>query len=242
MNGTAIEHTCIEATLREVAETVPGWSPFEQLLSLFTLAYHSARLGDVLEIGSWCGRSMIALGLAAQSAGSARVHCVDAFPERDDWYENADGTFSFQVATATGVVRGHVDQVVWAEPFHRDIVPTYERWGSLWKAFLASRERFGLTDIVTPHRMSSAAFFTGPGRAHRYGLVFIDGEHSYEAVSHDMDAAIERLVDGGTLCMDDAFTSYDGVTSAIRDRIEQRASRLRQPMRVTRKLFAAVKA
>ena len=242
MNGTATELTCIDATLREVVETVPGWSPFEQLLSLFTLGYHAARLGDLLEIGSWCGRSMVALGLAAKSAGSAHVHCVDAFPERDDWYENADGTFSYRVVTETGVMRGHADQTVWAVPFRRDIVPTYERWGSLMKAFLASRERFGLTDVVTPHRMSAAAFFSGPGRAHRYGLVFIDGEHSYEAVSHDMDAAIERLVVGGTLCMDDAFTSYDGVTSAIRERIDNRASPLRQPVRVTRKLFAAVKA
>lgn len=242
MNATAIEQTCIEATLREVAETVPGWTPLEQLLSLFALAYNSARLGDVLEIGSWCGRSMVALGLAAQAAGNAHVHCVDAFPERGDWYENADGTFSFQVVTETGVVRGHADQVVWAEPFHRDIVPTYERWGSLWKAFLGSRERFGLNDVVTPHRMSSAAFFTGPGRAHRYGLVFIDGEHSHEAVAYDMDAAIERLVTGGTLCMDDAFTCYDGVNAAIRHRIESQASGLRQPMRVTRKMFAAVKA
>jgi hypothetical protein len=242
MSTIVITDTSVEATLREVAEIVPGWTPFDQLLSLFTLAYGSARLGDLLEIGSWCGRSMVALGLAARSAGSAHVHCVDAFPERDDWYENPDGTFSYRVTTASGVMLGHADQSVWAEPFHRDIVPTYERWGSLLHAFLAFRDRFGLNDIVTPHRTSSADFFAGPGRDHRYGLVFIDGEHSYAAVAHDMDAASARLVSGGMLCMDDAFTCYDGVTRAIQDRVDSSTSVLRQPVRVTRKMFAAVKA
>jgi predicted O-methyltransferase YrrM len=241
MSVTVSEATSVESTLREVAETVPGWTPFEQLQSLFCLAYGSARLGDLLEIGSWCGRSMVALGLAARSVGGVHVHCVDAFPERDDWYENADGTYSYRVTTATGVMHGHADQSVWAEPFHRDIVPTYARWGSPLKAFLATRDRFGLTGVVTPHRMDSAAFFAGPGRDHHYGMVFIDGEHSYDAVSRDMDDATARLASGGTLCMDDAFTSYDEVTRAIRQRIDGSTSPFRQPVRVTRKLFAAVR-
>jgi predicted O-methyltransferase YrrM len=242
MTTTTFVDQSVEATLREAADTVPGWTPFDQLLALFSLAYASARLGDFLEIGSWCGRSMVALGLAAHRAGRGHVHCVDAFPERDDWFENPDGTFSFAATTSSGVVRGLVEQSVWAEPFYRDILPTYEQWGSTWQAFMASRERFGLTDVVTPYRMTSSAFFDGPARGHQYGLVFIDGEHSYDAVSSDMDAATERLVSGGALCLDDAFTCYDGVTRAIQDRLTGPSCRLRGPLRVTRKLFAATKA
>jgi Methyltransferase domain len=194
-----------------------------------------------MEIGSWCGRSMVALGMAARFVAGRKVHCVDAFPERADWRENPDGSFSYVVDTAEGPFLGHATQSVWREPFEREVLPVYERWGSPRQAFLTFRERFGLADVVLPHRMGSAAFFEGPGREHRYGLTFIDGEHSYAAVAHDIEACCARLVSGGILCLDDAFTCYEGVDRAIEDRLAADPA-LVKPVRITRKMFAAVRA
>lgn len=69
-----------------------------QLLSLFTLVFSSADIeGDILELGSWCGRSAIALGMAAALTDNSKIYCVDWFPEKDDWYKNDDGSYSFSV-------------------------------------------------------------------------------------------------------------------------------------------------
>ena len=43
----------IATQIEEAVLNIPGWSPIDQLLTLFTLAYTSADLdGDILELGS----------------------------------------------------------------------------------------------------------------------------------------------------------------------------------------------
>ena len=67
--------------LEDAVQPIPGWSPIDQLYTLFNLVYLTAGLeGDIVEIGAWCGRSAVALGMAAQLTGDARVHCIDLFP------------------------------------------------------------------------------------------------------------------------------------------------------------------
>lgn len=42
--------------IEEAVKDIPGWSPINQLYSLFTLVtFASPAEGDILEIGSWCG-------------------------------------------------------------------------------------------------------------------------------------------------------------------------------------------
>ncbi len=84
------QKTAIFTQIEEAVRDVPGWSPQEQIFALFNLAYASAPLGgDVLELGSWCGRSAVGLGMAAR-LGGGMAHCVDLFPNKDDWYQNSD--------------------------------------------------------------------------------------------------------------------------------------------------------
>jgi predicted O-methyltransferase YrrM len=68
----------ISTQIEEAVKDIPGWSPPDQLMALFTLAYSSSHLpGDILELGSWCGRSAVALGLAVKLTRKGKVHCVD---------------------------------------------------------------------------------------------------------------------------------------------------------------------
>jgi hypothetical protein len=76
---------------------VHGWSPVDELYTLSLLAHATSHLrGDLLEVGSWFGRSALVLGAAARDTHGT-VHCIDLFPERQDWRRNLDGTFSFAV-------------------------------------------------------------------------------------------------------------------------------------------------
>jgi hypothetical protein len=195
-------------------------------LSLFTLALSSSHLqGDILELGSWCGRSAVALGMAARMTEHTKVHCVDLFPEKSDWYQNADGTYSFSVALNGQTYRGHQDQTVWEEPFLRDIAPMYNRWQGPMVAFNHYVGLNGLSSCITPSDL-------------RLRLAFIDGDHSFNAVCRDIEIVEQFLLPGGWICFDDAFSSYEGVNKAIKQMILGNGN-YRLCQQITRKFFVA---
>lgn len=227
----------VAAILDTVSREVPGWTPFDQLLTLFTLAMGSAgRGGALLELGSWCGRSAVALGLAAQRS-QTQLHCIDLFPAKDDWQRNPDGSWSMRVRLGSSMVAAYTGQTVWAEPFARDIAPLYEKWSSTLDAFQHTITRFGLGDSVRWYRGTSELLESTPLSDVVVRMAFIDGDHGYAEVRRDVERIVPRLVRGGWLCFDDAFTSYDGVDAAIRDGV------LADPhfsngVQITRKMFA----
>lgn len=220
---------------------VPGWSSLEQLKDLFLLVWATNHLaGDVLEIGSWCGRSAIALAMATQSSPLSRVHCVDLWPEKSDWYKNEDGSYSFSVNVKEQRESAYVNQTVWSDPFHNDIEPVYERWSSLRAAFEFFIKKNGLEKIIVPHKGTSKSFFAQRGSDLAIRLAFIDGDHCYEAVKSDIEAVEEVLVPGGFICFDDAFSYYEGVDNAIQDCVIA-TDKYSQYQQIGRKLFVAQK-
>jgi predicted O-methyltransferase YrrM len=220
---------------------VPGWSPSDQLFALFLLASSLPdKDGDILELGAWCGKSTIPLAMAARQLGSCKVLSVDLFPEKEDWYQNTDGTYSFKVEIDGEAYASYQTQTVWQEPFDRDIRPVYSKWRSTLEAFKENLAGAGLSDFVVPYRMDLNRFVEERQDDTRLRLAFIDGDHSYESVCTDIDLVERMLLPGGWICFDDAFTSYQGVDAAITERI------LHNPqyegfMQPTRKLFVARK-
>jgi len=226
------------AALEKQVATVPGWSPAEQLFALYMLACGARDVpGDLLEVGAWCGRSAVALGYAARRIG-AKVTSIDLFPHRDDWSENADGSFSLNVNLGGSTVAAYHVQTVWREPYMKTIAPVYARHASVLDIFRENIEHQGLADVVSPVRGTSDLLHGMKDR--RFRLAFVDADHGYEAVCHDIDNIVPRLSPGGWLCFDDAFTSYDGVNGAIRDRVLA-SDAFDLSMQPTRKLFAARK-
>ena len=99
--------------LSRAATMIPGRTPAEQLFALYAAAaFDLARVGDLVEIGAWCGRSTVALGLAAQATG-CRLHTVDIFPERDDWQCSADGSWSIKTVIDGETVEALSDATCW---------------------------------------------------------------------------------------------------------------------------------
>ena len=227
----------IETIVREV----PGWSPVDQLLTLFNLAYINKDIpGDIVEIGSWCGRSAVVLGMAARLLGNAKVHGIDLFPEKDDWKQNPDGSYSFQVRLNGSLLGGYQNQTVWKEPFEKDIAPIYQKHNSLLDLFRETISRNHLQDYVTPFRGTSTQFLNSAPENFRCRLAFIDGDHCYDAVCMDIRNVERILSPGGWICFDDAFSYYDDVNRAIQDGIIDNPSfELCQQM--TRKFFVARK-
>ena len=227
--------------LEEVAREIPGWSPVDQLHTLFTMVLMTSGTdGDVLELGSWCGRSSAAMGLAAKLCGNTQLRCVDLFPEKDDWHQNEDGSYSMTITIEGTVVRAYHGQTVWKEPFERDIAPLYAKYRGTLEIFQEKISQYGLDDVVTPYKGTLAAFMKTVQPKNKFRLAFIDGDHGYEAVCADIGLVDSVLSPGGWICFDDAFTSYQGVDRAIQELIlASPGYELGQQM--TRKLFVARK-
>jgi len=231
--------TPIANQIEQAVQNIPGWSPIDQLLSLFTLAYTSSDIaGDILELGSWCGRSAVALGLAARLTGNTTVHCVDLFPEKGDWRRNADGTYSFSVTIGGKRYGAYGEQTVWAEPFERDIAPVYERFSGTLAAFLQAISDNTLDEWVKPFRGDLDSFASQTPAGFSLRLAFIDGDHSHAAVTRDIEIVERFLLPGGWICFDDAFSSYEGINQAIEDCVI-RSGRYDQCQQLTRKFFVA---
>lgn len=241
MSVTPHPVTSLVAEIEELVAGVPGWSPVDELYTLAMLAHATAHVpGDIVEVGSWFGRSSIVLGSAARDTHGL-VHCIDLFPERDDWRRNADGTYSFAVHLGERVYDGYSQQTVWGEPFESQVAPLYADCASVFDRFLANVQAHGLADIVVPHRGTSSTFAEQAPPSFRCRLLFIDGDHGYDAVAEDVARLTPYLVPGGWICFDDAFSTYEGVDRAIREFV------LADPCydvkrQFTRKCFAARKA
>jgi hypothetical protein len=230
--------TPVATQIEEMVRGVPGWSPQDQLVALFNLAYLPDAEGDIIELGSWCGRSASALGLAAKLSGRSTVHAVDLFPDKSDWIRNGDGTYSYCVTLGDRQFGAYGEQTVWAEPFERDIAPIYERQPRLLDVFRETIARNGLSDVVRPFRGDLQMFADAAPADLRCKLAFIDGDHSYDAVRQDIAHAERFLVPGGWICFDDAFSCYDGVDRAITDAVIN-SGRYDRCQQVTRKFFVA---
>jgi hypothetical protein len=233
--------TPIVKQIETMTQDIPGWSPVDQLYTLFNMAYFTAGLeGDIVEIGCWCGRSTSVLGMAARLIGKTKVHCVDLFPGRNDWKQNPDGSHSLQVEINGRRCSGYKTHTVWKEPYERDIAPLFEKHDSVLDAFMETIGKFGLDDLVITHRGDSCLFAESVARTFQCKLAFIDGDHDYESVCSDIRNMERFLVPGGWMCFDDAFSSYEGVSQAIRDCIlDDPGFDLCQQM--TRKFFVARK-
>lgn len=227
--------------IEEMVTTIPGWSPIDQLYTLFNLVYLNSDLqGDIVEIGSWCGRSTSVLGLAARLVGNTNIFCIDLFPEKSDWKRNEDGSYSFEVEIGNKKYGAYQVQTVWKEPFERDVAPLYQKYNGVFEVFMETMIRNSLLDIVIPHKGTSEMLKTIVPEGFKCKLAFIDGDHSYAAVCQDIKNIEPFLVEGGWVCFDDAFSSYDGVNRAIADLIIH-SDNYGLCQQMTRKFFMARK-
>ena len=122
---------------------------------LYWLAYAAPGVGDVIEIGSCQGRSTSALAQACRDTGIGVVHAVDTF----------------------GGNPGHEDHYVVSASDLSDLEPNFHR-------NIASA---GLTDRVKVYAQTSASAAPAVSEATAPGarMIYIDGEHTYDAVKEE---------------------------------------------------------
>lgn len=109
-------------------------------------------------------------------------------------------------------------EIVCVDPWRGTEVIELHGGGDLLPAFMANVRAADVEDLITPFRMTSleaAAWFEQHG--HRPSFVFLDGDHSLDAVRADVRAWWPLLAPGGTLAGHD----YDRTETVRRAVVER---------------------
>ena len=163
--------------LRRAAETARGFMPPAEGLALYRTAAAYARLGPVLEVGTYCGKSTIYLACAVRQAGQVVV-TVDHHHGSE---ENQPG-WEYHDASLVDPATGRLDTL----PFFRSTITG-----------------LGLDDeviAIVGRSADVARLWQAP-----LGMVFIDGGHTEAAAQADYEGWAPRVAPGGALAIHDVF-------------------------------------
>ena len=163
----------------DLARRARGFMPDDEGLALHAAGLAAARAGagPLLEIGSWCGKSALYLGDAAEQAGTV-LFCVDhhrGSEENQAGWEHHDPDL---VDPRTGRI---------------DTLPAFRR----------TVEAAGLEPVVVAV-VGESTVVAGHWRT-RLGMVFIDGGHGRAPAFADYEAWAPLVAPDGLLAIHDVF-------------------------------------
>ncbi|MGP2543453.1 class I SAM-dependent methyltransferase [Yersinia sp. 2541 StPb PI] len=188
---------------------IPGQSDEHKLMVLAEIA-RSAVPGDIVEIGTFFGRSAYALAWLAQKHQLGNIICVDP------WH---DKSAQDQGVSAT-LVNESADQA---------------RWHEIFSGFIASVS--GLSNINYLRQPSAIACATYQACARqkeivspelgsvsisgKISILHIDGNHKFEEVQQDINLWLPLMNDGGWVLIDDYNWAFGDGPKLAGDRLKK---------------------
>ncbi|MFO0967874.1 MAG: class I SAM-dependent methyltransferase [Gemmataceae bacterium] len=169
--------------------SVEGFLSDFEGFTLMQLAAHGTGVGEIVEIGSYLGRSTCFLAAGTLKTGREKVHAVDHF--RGSPEHQAGQSFASKVLEEEGTT------------LHR---------------FHANLRRVGLLEKVST--IQSASDQAAHSWTQSIRLLFIDGDHSYEASRRDFECWAPFVGKHGYVCFHD-IGGWPGVTRFYKELLEQ---------------------
>ena len=175
------------ASLFRHAQTIPGMCDHEKIRALCEVSRYSPP-GDIVEIGSWWGKSAFVLLQLARSHGIGNVLCVDPWSDG----HLAQGEQIVDLVSA----RCSADEAF--DVYRLNLLPyaggnlNYLRMPSV----AGAKHYQDARSVETPD--FGRVVYTG-----RIAILHIDGNHSYESAKADVDAWAGLVTDGGWIIIDD---------------------------------------
>ncbi|WP_320040969.1 class I SAM-dependent methyltransferase [uncultured Desulfobacter sp.] len=161
----------------EFLKTIKGFMADDEALRLYDLSLVASRIGPVLEIGSYCGRSAAIIGSACK--------------------QNNGVLFSIDHH------EGSEEQQPGEEYFDADLYDKKTLTINTFPFFRQTLALAGLKDTVVP--IVCASKIAGRMWKTPLSMVFIDGGHSFEAAQADFMTWAPHIIPGGFLVIHDIF-------------------------------------
>ena len=159
------------------ARTVRGFMPDDEGVALHQAGREASTVGPLLEVGTYCGKSAVYLGAAAEEAGTV-LFTIDhhrGSEENQPGWEHHD--------------RGLVD----LRTGRIDTLPHFRRT-------IEEAELERVVIAVVGDSRAVAAHWRTP-----LGLVFLDGAHSHDQAHADYEGWARHVALGGYLAVHDVF-------------------------------------
>lgn len=161
----------------EYLNTIKGFMDDDEALRLYDLALTASRVGPVLEIGSYCGRSAAIIGSACKQ----------------------NNGILFSIDHHKGSEEQQPDEQYFDPDLYDEKISTI----NTFPFFRRTLSRAGLEDTVVPIVCASKT----AGRMWKtpLSMVFIDGGHSFDAAYTDFLTWAPHILQGGFLVIHDIF-------------------------------------
>lgn len=182
------------ASLFRHAELIPGMCDREKFCALYEIARRSPA-GDVVEIGSWWGKSAFILARLARCYGIGNLLCVDPWSNEHLVQNDAGGLVDAESA--------RMDAEEALAVFEMNLLPysaghvNYLRMPSMDGASYYRKHRSVATD----------SFGTTSYRG-EIAILHVDGNHSYKAAKEDVTTWGRMVTVGGWIVVDDYNWPY----------------------------------
>lgn len=170
-------------SLVDKSKQIKGFLPQNEAEVLYDIACKAAQMGPLLEIGSYCGKSTLFLGMAAKMHDSI-VYAVDHH-------------------------RGSEEHQLNELYFDQDIYDEHTKQVDTFPYFRQTLSNFELEEVVVP--IVTKSHVAAKKWKTPLSLVFIDGSHTLHNALRDYDSWAAQLMLNGYLVIHDIFESeHDG--------------------------------
>jgi cephalosporin hydroxylase len=196
------------AALYHHADGIPGMCDHEKIRALCEIFRH-APSGDVVEIGSWWGKSAFVLSRLAMRYCVGKLLCVDPWSQENLVQKDEKGLVDRVVVNADEALTVFQINLL---PYANESV-NYLRLPSVQ----ASVEYRRSPNVASPS-------FGETRYAGRIAVLHVDGNHSYESARADIAAWSDLVLPGGWIVIDDYVWPYGDGPRRVGDEFLAEAS------------------
>jgi hypothetical protein len=182
------------ASLFRHAELIPGMCDREKFCALYEIARRSPS-GDVVEIGSWWGKSAFILARLARCYGVGSLLCVDPWSNEHLVQNDAGGLVDAESA--------RMDANEALVVFEMNLLP----YSNNHVNYLRMPSTDGAEYYRQHYKVTTTAFGSTDYSGH-IAILHIDGNHSYASAKADVLAWSGFVVAGGWIIIDDYIWPY----------------------------------
>ena len=176
------------------ADLIPGMCDHEKFCALCDIARCSTS-GDIVEIGSWWGKSAFILARLARCYGIGNLLCVDPWSSEHLVQNDAEGLVDR--------VSAQLDTEEALTVFEMNLLP----YNSNHINYLRMPSTDGAKHYREQRSATTASFGTTNYCGH-IAILHIDGNHSYAAAKADVVSWSGFVIDGGWIIVDDYIWPY----------------------------------
>jgi len=184
--------------MREELENIPGYLHDTEGMALYLFSKYSR--GDIIEIGSFHGRSTTWIGRGLKERGTGKIYSIDPHMGiTDKEFKGVDCPEERQR--------------------HKIEFNVEDPTAQSYEGFLETLKKYKIKDIVEIIRKTSEKAKEDLPSGLTASLIFVDGDHTYEGVKKDIELYLPMLGEDGVIAFHDFNQTFQGVFKAVTELI-----------------------